>query len=113
MIGDDAWGKGTNVMQSNRSAIKSGKENQIRTRICPAVAPRPFAVGCRIELQFNTMEHEAVRGGRSREDDEVAVSIQKSTFLRFWGHFDDGNAEPEVIIRDDKAFLTRLVSSNL
>jgi hypothetical protein len=32
MIGDDAWGKGTSVVPSSRSAIKSGKGDQIRTR---------------------------------------------------------------------------------
>jgi hypothetical protein len=53
------------------------------------------------------------RGGRSSEDDEVAVSIKKWIILRFWRHFDDGSPGPEVITRDDKGFLPILVLSSL
>jgi hypothetical protein len=77
MIGDDAWGKGTNVVHSSRSAIKSGKENQIRTRMSPAEAPRLLRWDVESSCQFNTMEPGAARGGRSSEDDEVAVPIKK------------------------------------
>jgi hypothetical protein len=55
------------------------------------------------------MEPGAARCGRSSENDEVAVSVKKCILLRFWRHFGDGNAEPELMTRNDKGFLTLLV----
>jgi hypothetical protein len=43
----------------------------------------------------------------------VAVSIKKCPRLRFWRHFGDGDADPEVMTRYDKKFLSILVLAHL